>query len=145
MSFGLIQRLVIKKFQPLFPEHNRVKMKTTIFSLTVILLIWGCAQARFPAQTKDESQVALEKTIEKSLINSPSFNNLKRQVKSWDFMIDDVSDKWITVSIGSMSEDGAFFHRWDTLRIQTNSGVILKLETDEKYEDKWVVDFQPPK
>lgn len=57
--------------------------------------------------------------------------------------ISEQANGWVTVDIGNLSED--LFHRWATLKVETNTGAIMKLGADEKLEDKWVVEFQPQK
>jgi hypothetical protein len=50
---------------------------------------------------------------------------------------------WIEADIGNLSKD--FFHRWATLKMEIKTGKILKLGIDEHLEDKWLVEYEPPK
>src|SRR4051812_39969889 len=85
----------------------------------------------------------LIKGVTNALEKSQTFLELKERAKRPMVFINEAMNGWITVDIGNLSED--FFHRWATLKVETNTGAIMKLGTDEKLEDKWVVEFQPQK
>ncbi len=76
----------------------------------------------------------------KALEKSPSYSQLKRRSKNADFVIDEDTPDTVIVAIGENME--SHFTRWNTLKIHKKTGAIFRLETDEKLEDNWLVEFQ---
>jgi hypothetical protein len=113
-----------------------------LFALIAVLLITGCQQTHRSSNGPPEK--ALYDTVEKHLENSPSFKELKRRTKDWDFGADDATNGWVMVDLTYVCEDTNFIHRWASLEVQTNSGVILKEGESEDRELKWFPEFLPP-
>lgn len=115
--------------------------------LLATLLIAGCVRPGLPPSVKVDSEKPLSPQVISGVTNalehSQTFLDLRRHAAKVMVVVESEKDGWVMVDIGNLSED--FFHRWATLKVQTNSGAILKLGTDEKLEDKWLVEFQPAK
>lgn len=121
-------------------------MRTVHFALMALLLAAGCQQPRPSPKSPEQSaspEDALNHMVETPLENSPTFQKLKHRAKDWDFSGYDPTNAWVTVDVSSISEDGNFSHRWATLEVQTNSGVILKEGEDENGELGWFPEFLP--
>lgn len=119
---------------------------------TFLLLLWivaaaGCVHSNMSSPvTVDAAKPVspqLVSAVTNALKNSPTFLDLKHRAKRSMVFIGEQEDTWVWVELYSESKD--FFHRWATLKVETSTGRILKLGTDEILEDKWFVEFQPQK
>ena len=79
--------------------------------------------------------------VTNALESSQTFLSLRLRAKQPMVFIREQADGWVTVDIGNLSKD--FFHRWATLKVETNTGAIMRLGADDKFEDKWTVELTP--
>src|SRR5262245_43874219 len=79
--------------------------------------------------------------VSDALTRSPSFVELKRRSKRATFVVDVDAPDSILVGIGEDMD--SHFTRFKTLKIDKKTGIITRLETDQKLDDKWQVEFQP--
>jgi hypothetical protein len=120
-------------------------MQINIIIFCLLVLFAGCSSKHIPvSESLKSSESELERTVYAALEKSPTYKNLKNRTKAAaEVVIDEEKNGWVEVDIGAVSEP--FFHRWATLKVDTKTGKILKLGTDEKLEDKWSVEYEPPK
>src|SRR5262245_50009247 len=122
-----------------------VQMRT--FLLLWIVAASGCVHSSAPSAVTVDSAKPLSpqlvSTMTNALTNSPTFLDLRHRAKRSMVFIDEQEGKWARIELYSESKD--FFHRWATLKVEMNTGAILRLGTDEKLEDKGFVEFQPQK
>ena len=121
-------------------------MKTFLLLVSVVAAV-GCVHSNVssPVTVVSAEPVSpqLVSTLTNALERSQTFLELKRRAKRPLVFLDQQENGWMRVDIGELSKD--FFHRWATLKVETVTGCILKLGTDENIEDKWLVEFQPQK
>ncbi len=127
-----------------------MKKLLLIFLCGAVALLVACPQR--PGVAKARSMPSGKSTVEagaawafaaKALEQSPSYSQLKRRSKNADFVIDEDTPDTVIVAIGENM--GSHFTRWNTLKIHKKTGAIFRLETDEKLEDNWLVEFQSGK
>jgi hypothetical protein len=119
-------------------------MKSFFLFLSATVLIVGCASPKTPQSVTVDTEFVkradykLVMSVTNALESSPTYKDLKRHAKRVMIIIGEEDNGWITVEIGS--DNGDFFHRWATLKIEEKSGKIMRLGTDEKLEYKWFDD-----
>ncbi len=123
-----------------------MQMKTFLL-VACIIIVAGCVHSKQPAPIEIESAKSLSPQFMSSVTNaleqSPTFLELRQKAKHPLLVIEDETNGWVLVWLYSISDD--FIHRWATLKVEAKSGTILKLGTDDKFEDEWLDEFQPQK
>jgi hypothetical protein len=110
-----------------------------MFSLVFIL---GCSHLK---RVEVDYLYPLEPETAKLVLSlvkkTPTFVMLNERAKHPLIEVEEEQAGWVWVSIYSVGQD--FASRWATLKVDAQSGLVLKLETGENLEDKWIVEYDP--
>src|SRR5690242_19111009 len=102
-------------------------MQMRILLLAALVIIAGCVRPGLSPSVRVDSETSsspqMISGITNALEHSQTFLDLKHRAAKPMVVVEGEKDGWVTVNIGNLSED--FFHRWATLKVQTNSGAIL--------------------
>ena len=131
-------------------RHPRFTATTPSHIKTVLLMILSGLFAvcsctpRSPIIRVDYVEPLMAQTafvVTNAIQECPTFRRLKERCSTPTVVVQQEVQGWVTADIGGTGKD--FFSRWATLRVEVSTGRVLRLETDEKLEDKWVLDVQP--
>jgi hypothetical protein len=123
-----------------------MQMRMPFLFVVLVVLTASCTGYRTSHSVAVDSAKPLTPKFVSGVTNalerSETFLELRRKAEKPIVFISEEENGWVVVDIGNQSRD--FFHRWATLKVETKTGKILKLGTDEGLEDKWIVEYEAP-
>lgn len=118
------------------------------FLLIALAFTTGCLHTSSPHSVVVDAEPSfspqLINAVTNALEHSPTFRKLKDHVPiAVASLYTNESASWVMVDLCGTAKNDDFIHRWATVEVQTNSGVILRDGENESNELGWYPEFLP--
>jgi hypothetical protein len=113
--------------------------------LFILLLTFSIAGCATPKRAEIDFYRPLKSEVKNRIVDSiertPTYEELCRRAKRPLLDIDEEENGWVWVDLYSVGRETN--HRWATMKVNVQSGLVMRLDSDENGEDKWTVEHNP--